>query len=144
MRPTKFPVVDITTLKGLYHLGEVLDAVVLQNRKILQSQEREGGRGRGHMCPDFSSNPSSSQCCSSVRKRGWLPPAWDGYWGFPRPGGAVTDGATAMAEVGWEVGIHLGRGGESGGGVRADGNLYSEKVEYSHAVYCNATDSGPV
>ena len=58
--------------------------------------------------------------------------------GFPRPGGAATDGAVAMAEVGQKVGVHLGRGGERGGGVSAYGNLHSKKAEYGHRVYCNA------
>ena len=42
------------------------------------------GRGRGRGCPDFSSKSSFSQCCSSVWRRGWLPPTWDGSYGVSR------------------------------------------------------------
>ena len=49
-----------------------------------------------------------------------------------------------MAEVGHKVGVHLGGGGERGGGVWDDGNLRPEKVEHGPAVYYNATDSGAV
>ena len=55
--------------------------------------------------------------------------------GDPIPGDAATDGAAAMEEVGWEIGVHLGGGGERGCGFRANGNLHSAKVEYSRAVY---------
>ena len=78
------------------------------------------------------------------RDVGGYPPHGTCTGGFSRPGGAVTDRADATAEVGWDMGVHLDRGGERGGGVRADGNLHSEKAEYDYAVYCNATDSGPV
>ena len=37
--------------------------------------------------------------------------------GFPGPGGADNDGADPVAEDIQEVGVHLGRGGKSGGGV---------------------------
>ena len=75
---------------------------------------------------------------------GGYPPHGTGPGGFPRPGGAVTDGEDAMVEVGRKLGVHLGGGGKRGGGVRAGGNLHLVKVEYGHAVYCNATNSGPV
>ena len=48
-----------------------------------------------------------------------------GPGGFPGPGGAAADGAAAIVEVRWEMGVHLGRSGERGGGVRADGDLHS-------------------
>ena len=37
--------------------------------------------------------------------------------GFPRPGGAATDGAATTEEVGCKVVVHLGGGGERGGGI---------------------------
>ena len=37
--------------------------------------------------------------------------------GFPRPGGAETDGAASTAEVGQKVGLHLDIFGDRGGGV---------------------------
>ena len=37
--------------------------------------------------------------------------------GFQIPGGTATDGASATAEFRWKVGVHLGGGGERGGGV---------------------------
>ena len=37
--------------------------------------------------------------------------------GFPRLGGAATDGAGAMVGVGREVGVHIRKGGKRGGGV---------------------------
>ena len=80
---------------------------------------------------------------------------WGGYVGgnplhgtgpgvFPRPSGAATDGVTSTAEVGHNLGVHLGGGGERGGGFRTDGNLHSTNAECGHAVYCDATNSRPV
>ena len=40
------------------------------------------------------------------------------------------------------MGVHLDGGGEIGGGVITDGNLNSEKAEYSYTVYCDAKDYG--
>ena len=67
-----------------------------------------------------------------------------GPGGFPIPGGSATDVEAATLEVGREMVVHLGRGGNRGGGVRADGYLHSAKVECGRAVYCDMTDSGPV
>ena len=64
--------------------------------------------------------------------------------GFPRPGGEATDGAASTVEVGRKLGVNLGGGRERGGGVWADGNLHSEKSEYSCAVYFDGTNYGPV
>ena len=64
--------------------------------------------------------------------------------GFPRPGGAATDGAAATLEVVRDMGVHIGGGRKRGGGVRADGNLHLAKEECGRAVYYNAADSGPV
>ena len=63
---------------------------------------------------------------------------------FLRPGGAATDGVATTAEVRQDMGLHLGGGGDRGGGVRADGDLNSAKSEYGRAVYCNATNSIPM
>ena len=40
-----------------------------------------------------------------------------GPGGSPRPGGTATDRAAATSEFGWKVGVHLGGGGNRGGGV---------------------------
>ena len=42
------------------------------------------------------------------------PPSWDGSWGFPVPGGTVTDREAPMAVGIWEVGLNLS------GAARAD------------------------
>ena len=47
---------------------------------------------------------------------------------FPITGGTSTDRADATVEVGREMVLHLGGGGERGGEVRANGNLHSEKA----------------
>ena len=75
---------------------------------------------------------------------GGYPPYGSGPGGFPRPGGASTDGAVAAAEVRQDMGLHLGGGGERGGGVQANGDLHLELAEYGRAVYCDVTNSGPV
>ena len=62
--------------------------------------------------------------------------------GFPRPGGEETYREAATEEVEHKVVVHLVGGGDIGGGVWANGNLYLTKAEYSRAVYCNAADSG--
>ena len=48
---------------------------------------------------------------------GGYPPHGTGPGEFPGLGGAETDGADPTAEARREVGVHLGGGGESGGGV---------------------------
>ena len=77
------------------YLGRVLLAVddhwpaVIQNlkkaravwRQMPRILIREGARPRVY---GFYSKPSSSQCCSLVRRHGWLPPTWDGYWGVSK------------------------------------------------------------
>ena len=63
---------------------------------------------------------------------------------FPISDVAATDGVADMAEVRQYMGVHLGGGGKKGGGVRANGNLDLEKVEYYCTVYYDVTDSGPV
>ena len=42
------------------------------------------------------------------------------------------------------MGVHPGRGGDRGGGVKSYGNLHLSKVEYGCAVYFDATYYGPV
>ena len=59
----------------------------------------------------FSSNLSYSWCCSSVRRREWLPLYGTGTGVFPGPVGAATATDTATVEVGREMGVHLGGGG---------------------------------
>ena len=67
-----------------------------------------------------------------------------GPGGFPRLDGAATEGAASTVEVVQDMGLHLGSGGERGGGVQANRDLHSSKAEYGHAVHCDANDSGPV
>ena len=43
---------------------------------------------------------------------GGYPPYGMGTGGFPVPGGAATEGAASIAEVGREMGVHLGGGDE--------------------------------
>ena len=43
-----------------------------------------------------------------------------GTGGFPRLGGAATEGAASTVEVVQDMGLHLGGGGERGGGVQAN------------------------
>ena len=63
---------------------------------------------------------------------------------FTITGDVVTDRAAVTAEVGRDMGVHLGRGSERGGGVRANGDLHLAKTEYGHAVYCDVTNYVPV
>ena len=67
-----------------------------------------------------------------------------GTGGFPGPGGTATGGVAATFEVGQEMGVHLGGCGKRGRGVRADGDPNSANAEYSRALYCDATNEGPV
>ena len=52
---------------------------------------------------------------------GGYPPHSTGPGFFSIPGGATTDGAAATAEVGWEMWVHLGGGGNIGGRVIDNG-----------------------
>ena len=74
---------------------------------------------------------------------GGYPPYGTGHGGFQRLGGTATDRVFATDEVVCDMGVHLSGGGVRGGGVGDNGNLHSEKVEYSRTVYCDADDSGP-
>ena len=74
---------------------------------------------------------------------GGYPPYGTGHGGFPRSGGTANDRVAATEEVVWYMGVHLSGGGVRGGGVGDNGNLHSEKLEYSCTVYCNTDDSGP-
>ena len=65
-----------------------------------------------------------------------------GPGGFPIPGGAATYRAAPTAEYGCKLGVHLGGGGERGGGVLANGNLHLVKAEYGCGIYCNANNYG--
>ena len=78
------------------------------------------------------------------RDVGGYPRHRTGTWGFPRPGGAATDGADSTSEAGRKFVVHLGRGGERGVGVWSNGNLYSTKSEYGCVMYCDADDYGPM
>ena len=64
--------------------------------------------------------------------------------GLPILGDTTTDRAAATAEVGREMGIHFGRGGERECRVRCNENLHSEKSEYGRTVYCDTANYGPV
>ena len=69
---------------------------------------------------------------------GGYPPHGTGTRGFIGPGGAATDREAPAEENRREVGVHLGGGGESAGGVWADGEIHLAKEEYVCAVYCYA------
>ena len=73
---------------------------------------------------------------------GGYPPYGKGPGGFPRSGGTENDGVDATYEVRWDIGVHLSGSGVRVGGVGDNGNLRSEKVKYSRAVYCEADNSG--
>ena len=102
------------------------------------------GRRRGRGFPDFSLNPSSNRCFSSVQRRGWLPPAWDGSWVFLRPCDAATETVSTLVESQRKVGVHLGGDGNKGVRVWDNRNLHPEKAEYVQAVYCDATNYVPI
>ena len=70
-----------------------------------------------------------------MRRHGWLTPAWDGSWGFPRPGGAAAGGEVTTAEGRREMRAHLEGGGERGGRVKSDGDLNLAKAKYCRTVY---------
>ena len=49
-----------------------------------------------------------------------------------------------MSEAGQKVGVHLGRGGERGGGVWDNGDLHSVEAEYGRTVCWDTINSGPM
>ena len=90
------------------------------------------------------------QSCHTVSVAIWCryvdgySPHGTGPRGFPGPGGAETNGADPTVEDIWEVGVHLGGGGDIRGGVWADVDLYSAEAEYNIAVYFYAIAYGPL
>ena len=101
-------------------------------------------RGRVRKCPDFSLKPSFSRCCSLVQRRGLLPPTWDGYWGVSKTRWRGDWRLATIVEVVQKVGVHLGGGGERGGGFWDYGDVHLAKSEYSRAVYCNVANYRPM
>ena len=49
-----------------------------------------------------------------------------------------------MAAGRCKVEAHLGRGGQIGGGVENDGDIYPEEAEYDRALRCYAITPGPL
>ena len=48
------------------------------------------------------------------------------------------------AKGGGVMGISSSGGSDGGSGLRGDWDLHHKEAEYSRAIYCNATDSGPL
>ena len=95
-------------------------------KENVEDPEQEGGKAAGvHIFLQSHHPVSAAIQCGDV---GGYSLHCMGPGGFPRPGGVATDGESAMAEVGRKVGVHLGGGGEIGGGVRANGNLHLAKT----------------
>ena len=45
---------------------------------------------------------------------------------------------------GWELGLSIIEGSNGGIRLRGDRNIHQDEAEHGHAVYCDATDSGPL
>ena len=50
----------------------------------------------------------------------------------------------AAATDRWELGIPISGGGTEGRGVRGGKEVGHKETEHSRAIYCDATDSGPL
>ena len=50
----------------------------------------------------------------------------------------------AAAEDGWDMGLPAPDGGTGGSGAREDMEFNNTEAEYGRAIYCDATDSGPI
>ena len=47
-------------------------------------------------------------------------------------------------DIGWEVGLPSSGDGNAGNRFRRYGRVCAEEAEYSRAIHCNATNSGPL
>ena len=63
---------------------------------------------------------------------------------LPAQGCATDHWEASEAEGGGEMGISSDGGSNGGGGLLGDLGLHHEEAEYGHAIYCNATDYGPL
>ena len=57
---------------------------------------------------------------------------------------AQDHGDTAAERVVWEMVLYLSEGGHARGGVCRDPEIHHKEAEHGCAVYCDATDSGPL
>ena len=51
---------------------------------------------------------------------------------------------SAAEEDGWGMGLPASVGGTGGSGDRGDKEVDNKEAEHSRAIYCDATDSGPM
>ena len=63
---------------------------------------------------------------------------------IPEQGRATSHQERAEAEGGRDMGISSAGGSNGGGGLRGDWVLHHEEAEYGFAIYCGATDYGPL
>ena len=50
----------------------------------------------------------------------------------------------AAADDGWDMGLPASGGGTGGSGDRGDTEVGNEEAEHGRAIYCDATDYGPI
>ena len=83
------------------------------------------------------------------------PPLWGGNVGsgeenkispgrLPGQGCKAANRAATSTMEGWAVVLPSPGGSTDGGGRREDQDVDPSEAEYCRAIYCNATDSGPV
>ena len=61
---------------------------------------------------------------------------------IPTQGTAADHGEAAVEYMGRELGITYDGDGDAGSGVRRDGGVCAEEIEYGHAIHRDATDFG--
>ena len=59
-------------------------------------------------------------------------------------GDTAADGADATSEWGWDLEIPSPVGGNGRGGNAGDRNLLHLLIEYSHSIYCDKANNGPM
>ena len=83
-------------------------------RRRMRILSREGARPR---VSGFLKSRFPVGVALQCEDMGGYPLHGTGPGGFPVPGGVTADGEAPAAEAIWEVGVHLGSGGDNGGGV---------------------------
>ena len=94
-------------------------------RKFIQGGGAGGTTVRGG---DVGADPKDRAGAGELHARGRAQDHWE----------------TAAERGGWEMDLSSSEGGHARGGVRRDSEGRHKEAEYGRAIYCDATDSGPL
>ena len=102
------------------------------------------GGGQPEDVRDAFQGVSIGDVALPVRDVGDDPPHGTGPGKFSTQGSAADQGETAEETGGRGLGTSTAGGSNEVGRLRGDWGLYPKEEEHGRAIYCNATNSGPL